>query len=125
MSECAKCGLMIGGYPEEEYCLCGYKGRISELEGQLAYEQERNQLNVAQHTDGIKELEAILADPCAKVELLPNGDYMISGYLSRKKVEELEAELATLRTYCARKHLELMKAEVAQLKSINNSNLKR
>jgi hypothetical protein len=32
--------------------------RISELEAQVAYEQERNLLNVAQHTDRIKELEA-------------------------------------------------------------------
>jgi len=33
--------------------------RLSEV--QVAYEQERNRLNVAQHTDRIKELEAELA----------------------------------------------------------------
>ena len=35
--------------------------RIAELKSQVAYEQERNLLNVAQHTDRIKELEAELA----------------------------------------------------------------
>jgi len=42
MSECAKCGLQIEGYPEEEYCMCGYKGRIAKLEAELVAAQSHN-----------------------------------------------------------------------------------